>query len=58
MMSQMSSDLHVVGIKLNNTQPRVVYNSTKMRTMLEFSTEDGQFQVLCILYLVFLSTGK
>ena len=29
-----------------------------MRVMLEFLTEDGRFQVLFIIFLEFLSTGK
>ena len=58
MMAQMPPDLHGVGIKLNSTQPIIVYNATNMRIMIEFSTEDGQFQVLFILLLVLLSSGK
>ena len=42
----MSSDLHGAGIKLKTTKPRIFYNYIKMRIMIEFSTEDGQFQVL------------
>ena len=58
MIDQISSDLHVVGIKLNTSQPRVVYNDINMRIMIELSTKDGQFQLFFILYLVFLSDGK
>ena len=58
MMAQISSDLHGVGIKLKTTQPIIFYNVIKMCIVLELSTEDGQFQVLYILCLVFLSAGK
>ena len=54
----MSSELHEVEIKYKTTQPRIVYNAIKMRIMLEFSIEDGQFRVLSTLYLVLLSAGK
>ena len=54
----MSSDLHGVGIKLNTTKPRIVYKYINMWIMLEFSTEDGQFQVLFILSLALLSDVK
>ena len=53
MIDQMSSELHGVRIKLNTTQPTIVYNDIKKRIMLEFLTEDGQFQILLILFLVF-----
>ena len=43
MMVQISSDLHVVGIKLKTTQPRIAYNVINMRIMLEVLTEDSQF---------------
>ena len=55
-MVQISSDLHGVGINLKTTQPRIVYNTIKMGIVLEFSTEDGQFQVLFTLCLLLLST--
>ena len=54
MMAQKFSDLHGVVIKWNTTQPRIVYNATNMRIVLELSTEYGQFKVLFILYLEFL----
>ena len=57
-MSQQSSDLHGVVIKLNTTKPIIVYNAMKMRIILEFSAEDGQFQVFLILSFVLLSSGK
>ena len=57
-MDKMSSDLHGVVIKFNNTKPSIVYNNIKMRIMLDLSTEDGQFQVLFILCLEFLSVGN
>ena len=56
MMAQISSDLHGVGIKLKTTQPIIFYNAIKMQIMLEFSTEDGQYQVFFILFLFFLSS--
>ena len=34
------------------------YNVIKMQNMPELSTEDGQFRLLSILYLVFISVGK
>ena len=34
------------------------YNAINMRIMIEFSTEDGQFQVLFMLSLVFISDWK
>ena len=55
MMDQMSSVLHVVGIKLNTTQPIIVWNFIKMRIMPELPTEDGQFRILYLLCLVLLS---
>ena len=58
MIDQISSDLHGVIIKFKTKQPRTVHNAIKMQIMLEFSTEDGQFQVLFILCLVLLSSGK
>ena len=58
MMAQIPSDLHGVGIKLNITQPRIVYNVIKIRIMLEFWIEDGQFQVLFILSLALISIVK
>ena len=39
MMAQMSSDLHGVGINLNNTQIMIVYNTINMWIMLELPTE-------------------
>ena len=56
MRDQMSSELHVVGINFNTTRPRIVYNSIKVRIMLELSTEDGHFQLFFILCLVLLSS--
>ena len=58
MMTQMLSELHGAGIKLKNKQPIFLWNTTNMRMMLELSTEYGQFQVLLILPLVFMSSGK
>ena len=58
MMNQMSSGLHGVKIKFNTTQHKISQNVIKMQTIPEFSTEDGQFRVLSILYLVLLSAGK
>ena len=58
MMAQISSDLHWVGIKLKTTQLRIFYTAIKMRIMLELPTENGQSQVLFVLCLVFLSSGK
>ena len=58
MMDQISSYLHGLGIKLNTTQPIIVYNSIKMRIMIKLSLEESQFQVLFILSLVLLSSGK
>ena len=52
-MAQISSDLQVVGIKLNTTQPRIVCDVIKMCIMSELSTEDVQFWVLFTPYLVF-----
>ena len=52
----MLSDLHGVGIKLKTTQLRVVWNTIKIRIVIEFSTEYGQFWVLFILSLVLLSS--
>ena len=40
-MAQISSDLHVVGIKLKTAQPRIMYNAINLQIMLEFSTEEG-----------------
>ena len=57
-MDQMSSGLHGVEIELNTTQKQIAYNVINMQTMPEFSTEDGQFCLLSILYLVLLSAGK
>ena len=53
--NQISSGLHGLGIKFKTTQPIIVQNFLKMQIMLEFSTEEGQFHVLYILCLVFLS---
>ena len=39
----MSSDLYVLGIKLNTVQPRIVHNVIKKRIMTEFLTEGGPF---------------
>ena len=58
MMDQMLSDIHVVGIKWNTTQPMISDNSVKIRIMIELLTEDVQFQVLSILSLEFQSSGK
>ena len=58
MMDQMSSGLNGVEIKLKTAQPKIAYNVIRMRIMLEFSIEDGQFRVLYTLYLVLLSAGK
>ena len=54
----MSSGLHEVEIKLKTTQPRIFWNVINMHIMPELSTEDGQFWVLYILCLVFLSDGN
>ena len=58
MTDQISTGLHSVGIKLNTTQPRIVYNDTNMRIMIELSIEEGCSQVLYIPCLVLLSAGK
>ena len=55
MMDQISSDLYGVGIMLNTTPHIIVYVSINIGIMLESSTSDGQFEVLFILCLVFLS---
>ena len=58
MMDQISPYLHGVGIKSNNTKPRIVQNATKKRIILELLTEDGWFQELFILFLVLKYLGK
>ena len=58
MMYQMSSGLNRVEIRAKTTQHKIAYNVINMHTVPEFSTEDGQFWVLSILCLVFLSSGK
>ena len=58
MMDKMSSGAYGVEIKLKTAQPKIAYNVIRMRIMLEFSTEDGQFHALFTLYLVLLSAGK
>ena len=57
-MAQKLSDLHGVEIKFNTTPPIIVYNSIKMRIMLELLTEDVRFQLLFILFLLFLYSVK
>ena len=57
-MDQISSDLHEEGIKQNTTQPIIVQNDINMRFMIDFLTEDGQFQALFILFSALLPTGK
>ena len=58
MTDQMSSGLHRLEIKLKTTQHKISQNTIKMHIIPEFSTEDGQFRVLSIIYLVFISSGK
>ena len=58
MVDQIPSDLHGFGIKLNTTQPLIIYNTIKMQIMLEFSTEEGWIQVLFILFLALLSSER
>ena len=57
-MDQISSGLHGSGIKLKTTQPIISWNIINMRIIPELSIEDGQYQVLYILCLVLLSSGK
>ena len=58
MMDKMPSGLHGVETKLKTTQHKIAYNVINIQTMPESSAEDGQFRVLSIIYLVFLSTVK
>ena len=55
MMTQISSELYGVGIKLKTTSLRIVYNSIKIRIILLLSIENGQLEVFFILRLVLLS---
>ena len=54
----MSPSLHVMVIKLKTAQPRIVWNSIKMRIILELLIEDVQFQLIIMLLLVLLYAGK
>ena len=54
-MTQISTDIHVLGVNLNNKQPRIVYYSIQMQIMLKLLTEDGQLQLLFIILLALLS---
>ena len=58
MMDKISSGLHGVEIKLNTTQSITVWNVFRMQIIPELSSEDGQFQLLYILFLVLMASEK
>ena len=58
MMDKISSGLHGVEIKLNTTQSITVWNVFRMQIIPELSSEDGQFQLLYILFLVLMASVK
>ena len=57
-MVQISSDLHVAGIKLKTTQPRIFYTAIKTCITLELLTEEVRLCALFILFLALQSYGK
>ena len=57
-MDQISSNLHVVGLKLKTTQPIIVWDAINKCIMIYLLTEDSQFQALFILLLASQAAGR